>query len=262
MVKEFFIYSLFIIIVFCFISCEDPYEPVTSLDYSIPKVTGKSAISIDVSWDETSLAAFKSYDVFYKDRSMAEPKLFITIPQKNKIFTSITGLKPNTEYTIFIVTNDKNGDKHLSYEIFEKTYTDIPSPITVFTMDTIIRNEDGEAVVIKFSWSPYTDEDSYVPFDRYEFIYDINPTDRYFIATEFNVEKAQIDFNAAVLSISSITLEDLENSQMSPELREMFLASWPYFIQHYFRVRTYNTLGKYNEYKILNFPGSVFLPPK
>ena len=112
---------LFAIIVFSFISCQGPDEPDGAVIYPVLSLIDKTINSVDITWNETSLVKFGSYEIFYKEHhNSVEPTRFITITHKDMVHTTITGLKPIVQYRIFIVTVDKNGNKNTSPEILDK----------------------------------------------------------------------------------------------------------------------------------------------
>jgi hypothetical protein len=214
---------IFIGFVFCFISCDEPDDPVMPYDDSMPILMGKTINSIDIFWTEASLSNFQYYEVFYREYYTAEPKKYITLNGKKQIYATITGLMPNIEYKIFVVTADKSGNRYASKELSVKTYTDMPSSILGFRVET----ENNS--FIRFVWTPYSDSYA-VPFSRYEMYMDtVNNFicgDSNRIITKDNYFAAQADFN----------ISDLEWGK-----------------NYYFKLRTYNTLEKYSESGTISF---------
>jgi hypothetical protein len=214
--KRSFIF-IFIAFAFWFLSCEEPDDPVVPYDYSMPRSVGKTINSIDIFWDEAPLSNFQYYDIFYREFYVSEPKHHITIKDRKQLYTTITGLIPNIEYKIIVVTTDKSGNKYTSKELSERTYSDIPSPISLFRIDS----ENNS--LIRFVWTMYMDL-YIVPFSRYEIYMDtVNNficSDSNRVATVYNYFTAQINFDI---------------SDLVPEQN------------YYFKLRTYNTLEKYRE---------------
>ena len=214
---------VFICFVFCFISCEEPDDPIIPYDDSMPVFMGRTINSIDIFWNETSLIDFQYYEVFYREYYTPEPKKYITLNGKKQIYATITGLIPNIEYKISVVTIDKSGNSYGSKELSVKTCNDMPGSIFGF------RIESESNFLIKFVWAPYLDSYA-VPFSRYELYMD---TVSNFICsgynkviTENNYFSAQADFN----------ISDLEWGK-----------------SYYFKLRTYNTLEKYSESGTISF---------
>ena len=208
---------IFVGFAFWFCSCEEPDDPIIPYDYSTPRSVGKTITSIDIFWDEAPINNFQSYDIFYREYYVSEPRQYISISSKNQIYTTLAGLVPDTEYKISIVTTDKSGKKYTSKELSEKTYSDVPGTIYQFR----IESESGS--FIKFVWNIY--ENSYaVPFSRYEIYMDTvnnficNNSNKVVIL--YNYFSAQVEFNVS----------DLVPGQI-----------------YYFKLRTYNTLEKYRE---------------
>ena len=225
--KKLFLKVPFILIItafaFLFLSCEEPDDPIVPYSYSMPSSLGKTINSIDIFWDEAPLTNFQSYDVFYREFYVAEPKHYVTIVNKKELYTTIVGLISDTEYRISIVTTDKNGNKYTSNELTEKTYSDIPSPIYLFRIDF------ESASSIRFIWTPYVDSYA-VPFSRYEIYMDrvdnFVCSDSNRVVTVYNSLSSQANFN-----ISNLMFEQ----------------------DYYFKLRTYNTLGKYREFGTILF---------
>ena len=214
---------IFIGFAFLFLSCEEPDDPIVPYSYSTPKSMGRTINSIDIFWDEAPLNNFQSYEIFYREFYVIEPKNYITIMNKKQIYATISGLTPNIEYKISVVTTDKNGNKYASTELSEKTHSDIPNPVYRFYIDS----QTGS--LIRFAWNQYTDSYA-VPFSRYELYMDtINNftcSDSNRVAILNTYWASSVDFNVSNLVVGQT---------------------------YYFKLRTYNTLGKYGESGTISF---------
>jgi hypothetical protein len=208
---------------FLFLSCEEPDDPIVPYSYSIPRSVGKTINSIDIFWDEAPLNNFQYYEIFYREYYVTEPKNYITIMNKKQIYATISGLIPNIEYKISVVTTDKNGNKYASTELSEKTHSDIPStPITFYYSQ---QNDS----FLRFVWNQYSNSYA-VPFSRYELYMD---TVNNFTCSDSN---RVVILNTLWASSIDFNVSDLVKEQT-----------------YYFKLRTYNTLEKYSESVIISF---------
>jgi len=212
---------------FLFLSCEEPDDPVISYDY-IPRLVNKSPYSIDIFWDEAPLTNFQYYDVFYRESitTTTEPIHYITIANKRQVYTSLVGLSPNTEYKIIIVTTDKNGNKYTSKELFERTYSDIPSIANIFkaTSYTIGTDYWGVSYVstITFIWSEYANSYA-IPFSRYEIYMDT--VSNFTCSSSNKIRIIDYPWDTEIIIYTRLDIGRY----------------------YYFKLRIYNTLEKYSE---------------
>ena len=219
--------KLFILIAFAFlfISCEEPDDPPRPYSLSMPRAIGKTATSIDILWDEAPVtnSNFQSYDVYYREFYVAEPKHYINIINKKQVYTSIAGLIPNTIYRIYIVITDKDGNRYTSNELPEMTLNDAPGPIYMFRIDQYIVNIDKEGQILHnlmLVWSPYEDADI-VPFSHYAVHLD---------------------------SVSNFTCTASNKIFDAVRANELFNINHLSGGKTYFlKIRAYNVLGKYSE---------------
>jgi hypothetical protein len=226
--KKSFIF-IFIGFTVLFLSCEEPDDPVLPYNDAMPKLIGKSVNSVDILWDETALADFQSYDIFYRENYPEEPNHhYISIPHKWQVFTSIVGLISNIEYKIYVVTNDKSGKKYKSQELSVKTYSDIPSPVTGFSI-TSFRDLGWNRASVICTWNEYLNLDSYiVPFRQYSIYMGL---DSNFICSDNNIVATEYNSGNTEQLIVILNYSDKQN--------------------YYFKLRIYNTLGKYSESKAI-----------
>lgn len=221
------LYILFVLIIF--FSCEEPNDPPIIYNPEIPKVIGKSISSIDIFWNEADIDNFDRYEIYYKKYFEEEYKLYITIPNQKQVFVSVSGLTPDTEYKFYVKVYDKNGKYWITDIKSEKTFSDIPSTIKKFVVS------DYGYDYILLQWSTY--EDSYaVPFDRYEV----------FMGTTSNFpcnDSTRVLVNKLIYTDEGrvVGLSDKQG--------------------YYFKLRVYNSLGKYRESSAI-YARTLNEPPK
>ena len=234
MMKKFSIYLLFAITAFCFISCEEPDEPVMPYQSTMPKVIGKSIDFIDILWDKTTVKDFLSYEVYYRPYSEPELKHYISIPNKWEVYTSITGLQPNTGYIIYVITIDKDSNKYISKELSLKTFSDVPTTITRFEIYEIRYDYFNNSAFITFNWDEYQDIYA-VPF--YWYTLHMIPRE-----SDYNGDPDFIcDYSNLVVSIK-------EQKQTSAYIT---INNYISDKNYYFKLRTVNAFNKYGESKVI-----------
>jgi hypothetical protein len=206
---------VFFISFLAFSSCEEPNDPALPYTQANTKIIGKTITSFDVFWDESTSDNFDRYEIYYKEYFSVDFKLYISITNQKQIFTSISGLIPNTEYKIIVKTIDKNGNTWTSKELVQSTFSDVPSAFTKIVVT------DFRYDMVTLAWSEY--QDSYaVPFDRYEVHKGL---------------KADFVCNDSTLCESIPNIDVVERSVTG--LKDK--------VGYYFKVRAYNKLGKFAE---------------
>jgi hypothetical protein len=215
MKKIFEILSIIVISFLAFSSCEEPDDPALPYNQANSRVIGRTITSFDIFWEESTSDIFDRYEIYYKEYFTQDYRLYITISNQRQIYTTISGLIPNTEYKILIKTIDKNGNVWTSKELVNQTFNDVPSgfekfEVTDFTYDRV-----------DLEWSIY--KDSYaVPFDRYEIHKGL---------------KADFICNDSTLCEIIPTMET--NKRSIADLKDK--------VGYYFKIRVYNKIGKFTE---------------
>jgi hypothetical protein len=142
-------------------------------------------------------------------------KLQSALLSSRQTFTSITGLKPRTYYSFFVRVLMQNGENIDSKISKIETFDDTPSPIYINSISDITSHS------MNISWSYYTDVLA-VKFDHYELHY----------ATEPNFIPSNTTLYCKIDSV---------------KYTSCFVTSLNEQTEYYFKVRTYNVLGKYSE---------------
>ena len=229
MLKKIFICLLFAITAFCFISCEEPDDLVMQYGSSMPKLVGRSTTFIDILWDKTTIKDFKSYDIFYRAFDAEEPTHYISITNKWEVYITIIGLQPNTRYKIFVVTNDKNGNKYTSEELAIMTLSDGPSPVGDFRI-TSYTDIGFDSYMVSLAWTSYTD----------------------FFASAFSHYSIHMKYTEppfSSLNDFTCTYNNTVEVIIDPNITEtsIYISGYSDIRKYYFKLRMYNKLGNYSE---------------
>jgi hypothetical protein len=182
----------------------------------INTVSAKTINSIDLFWSKYEGDDFERYEVYYKHVDDIQYVLYATIKNERQIYITVSSLKPKTKYQFYVKTIDQRGQYAVSTVFQNETLSDIPSPVYF----NPIPDSEISYHTIRVTWSPYRD-DFAVPFSRYE-VYCSSSRD---------------------FPITGATKTVIVNNKFPAAM----LVDLTEFTRYYFKVRTYNTLGKYAE---------------
>jgi hypothetical protein len=200
-------------------ACDESFDPedITTEIGLMPAVR-ITYHSVDIFWNEYDGEDFDRYEIYYKTLGEKEYKLYGAIKFSRQTFTTVYGLEPSTDYSVYLKAVNTKGSAYESKPLTFKTSSNVPSPVKIYPINEV----DVSHSMIRIRWSSYIDEDI-VDFDKYE-IYCTSFSPAFVPSKEY--------FFASVNKMID-TVIDVTN----------LLESTTY----YFKVRSYNSLGYYAE---------------
>jgi hypothetical protein len=204
-----------LLIFFCsLLLCEDPKEPLVSLDIAIVSYS-KTCYSIDLFWTEYQESDFMRYEIYIKEDSAKDYKLCSSVLSSREVYTTIPGLKAISTYQLYVRVITIKGN-YIDTKISNiTTFDDTPSPVVIGNIAVISSH------TISIDWSGYLDTKA-AKFDRYEVYYSRQPQ---FIPSDSTLIKKIYD-----RSVTNWIIGNLKDKTT-----------------YYFIVRTYNIFGKFSQ---------------
>jgi hypothetical protein len=197
------------------LSCDDFSEPELVLN-SIIIPAGKTTInSTEIFWSEYEGEDFDRYEIYFSKQSQKNFILYATINSVKQIFTSVHGLDSDTPYMFFVRIVTKNG-KYSDSELYNiRTLNDQPAQPVIYLANQITHSTIG------LVFSGY--KDSYaVKFRKYEVYFSSSQN---FIPSKESLFDTIREINDTLRIVNGLIEKTV----------------------YYFKVRTYNDLGKFSE---------------
>jgi hypothetical protein len=215
--KKYIISSLVLISVL-FSTCKDPLggdDPVTVTAVSFLPVRNLSYYSFYLYWIKYESDNFARYEIYCKSDSLGRYSLYYTATDIDRTNLSLYGLQPSHTYWFYIKVIGEDGEYADSEILKVTTRSDTPSAVSIDGLDA------GSEYYIY--WNRYTDVDV-VTFSRYE-VYCTHYSD-------YNNLINYLWYKTSYIKNNYFYITKSEMDKNAP---------------YYFKVRTYNGLGKYSE---------------
>jgi hypothetical protein len=217
---------------FVLFSCEEelPPEDLNS-DITLTSSGKASYNSLNLFWTEFTGENFDRYELYYKSIYDKEYKLYEAIKFEKQTFTTVYRLEPATIYLFYVKVLDTKGKSYQTETCQIETYPDKPTIVKLYEINDQYSTHYSSLI----KWSPYIDYEI-IDFAKYEI--HKSTLSEFFVTSPSTLVDSVKNMND-----TSMVINGLEEGT-----------------KYYFKVRTYNALGKYTE---SNFSAitTAFKPP-